>query len=114
MAIALDDKLIMALKELGEKYAVEKIVLFGSRARGDNKPTSDIDLAIFTSKEFEEKGHVASEIDDLETLLKIDVAFITPDTDEPDFLERLKKEGVVLYELAKSAQKIELSLNKLG
>jgi predicted nucleotidyltransferase len=98
MPAALNDKLIKAIKELGEKYAIEKIVLFGSRARGDNKPTSDIDLAVFTSKELARKGHFLSELDDLETLLKIDIAFITPDTDEPDFLERLKKEGVVLYE----------------
>ena len=96
MAIALDDKLIMAIKELGEKYAVKKIgFLVG---QDDHKPTSDIDLAIFTSREYDEKGSLASEIDDLDTLLKIDVAFITPDTDEPDFLARLKKEGVVLYE----------------
>ncbi len=27
--------------------AVERIVLFGSRARGDHRPTSDIDLALF-------------------------------------------------------------------
>ena len=91
MAIALDDKLIMAIKELGEKYAVKKIVLFGSRARGDHKPTSDIDLAIFTSREYDEKGSLASEIDDLDTLLKIDVAFITPDTDEPDFWQDSKR-----------------------
>lgn len=97
MTAALDDQLINAIQELGKKYEVEKIVLFGSRARGDNKPKSDIDLAIFTGNEFARKGNLYSEFDDLDTLLKIDVAFVTPDTDEPDFLNRLKKEGVVLY-----------------
>ena len=32
---------------LGEKYHADKIVLFGSRARGDHKERSDIDLAIY-------------------------------------------------------------------
>ena len=29
-----------------KKYHVDKVILFGSRARGDNGPYSDIDLAI--------------------------------------------------------------------
>lgn len=31
---------------LAKKYHVEKVILFGSRARGDNRPNSDIDLAL--------------------------------------------------------------------
>ena len=31
---------------LAKKYRVEKVILFGSRARGDNRPNSDIDLAL--------------------------------------------------------------------
>ncbi len=33
-------------QQLRDLPFIEKIVLFGSRARGDNKPRSDIDLAI--------------------------------------------------------------------
>ena len=31
---------------LAEKYHIQKVILFGSRARGDFKRTSDIDLAV--------------------------------------------------------------------
>lgn len=31
---------------LAKKYRVEKVILFGSRARGDNRPDSDVDLAL--------------------------------------------------------------------
>lgn len=31
--------------QLAEKYGLEKVILFGSRARGDYKERSDIDLA---------------------------------------------------------------------
>ena len=39
------EKLYSLIAALGEKYNAEKILLFGSRARGDNHERSDIDLA---------------------------------------------------------------------
>ncbi|WP_367142727.1 nucleotidyltransferase domain-containing protein [Desulfosporosinus sp.] len=60
---------------MGQNYAVDQIILFGTRARGDHKPTSDIDLAVFLS-ESNCKGHLISEFDDLNTLLKIDTIFV--------------------------------------
>ena len=74
-----------------------KIILFGSRARGDHKPTSDIDLAVFPLPEFKNKGSFSSDIDDMETLLKIDLVFVNEHTD-PTLLDNVKKEGVILYE----------------
>jgi hypothetical protein len=32
------------ISEVAKKYHLKKVTLFGSRARGDNKPDSDIDL----------------------------------------------------------------------
>lgn len=32
--------------DLAEKHQIQKVILFGSRARGDFKRTSDIDLAV--------------------------------------------------------------------
>lgn len=52
---------------------VEQILLFGSRARGDNQPRSDIDLAILTSKASEDDWvSVMNIIENADTLLKID------------------------------------------
>ena len=54
----------------GKKIDIDKVILFGSRARGDYKRTSDIDLAV-------EGGDVASFSLDVEeettTLLKFDI-----------------------------------------
>lgn|SRR5690554_1302571 len=97
MSNKLDKGLISDIKELGDKYLIDKIVLFGSRARGDNKSNSDIDLAIFTLPEFAHKGFLTSDIDELNTLLKIDVVFINEDTDIK-LLRNIEKEGVLLYE----------------
>ena len=32
------------ISEIAKKFQVKKVTLFGSRARGDNKPDSDVDL----------------------------------------------------------------------
>lgn len=93
----LNDNLIFSIQQLGEKYPIAKIVLFGSRARGDNRPNSDIDLAIFTLPEFTNPGYLSSDIDDLNTLLKIDFVLINKNTDT-NLLESIEKEGVLIYE----------------
>ena len=42
----LDEKLIESIRNISKKYPKNKFVVFGSRARGDYKTTSDIDIAI--------------------------------------------------------------------
>jgi len=100
MAFDLDEGLIQSIQEIGRNYAIEQIVLFGSRARGDHKSTSDIDLAVFLMPEFNSKGRMTSEIDDLNTFLKIDIVFISEHID-PELLESIEREGVALYERTK-------------
>lgn len=97
MNVNLSPKVISGLKAIAEKYCINKIVLFGSRARGDNNLKSDIDIAIYPSADLTNKGHLISDIDDLETLLKIDIIFINQDTDEK-LIANIQREGVVIYE----------------
>ena len=58
---------------------------------------SDIDLAVFPLPDFRNKGRLTGSLEDIETLLKIDIVFITDHTD-PKLLENIEREGVVLYE----------------
>lgn len=97
MSIDLDKRLVQNIQGIGQKYAIEQIVLFGSRARGDNKPKSDIDLAIFPLPEFNNRGRLTSDFDDLATLLKIDIVFIDKQSD-PELLGNIGREGVTIYE----------------
>lgn len=41
------DCVIEEICDLAKKYGVGKVILFGSRARGDYKRASDIDLAAY-------------------------------------------------------------------
>ena len=97
MALDLDNRLVQDIQKIGQKYHIKRILLFGSRARGDYKLTSDIDLAIFPLPEFNSKGRVSNEIDDLATLLKLDTVFVDQHID-PKLMENIAREGVTLYE----------------
>ena len=85
-----------AVAALGKKHNAEKIVLFGSRARGDNHERSDIDLAVYGMPK-EERSYFWWEIDDLPTLLKFDLVYVSEDLDEA-LLKNIEKDGIVLYE----------------
>lgn len=61
------------------------------------KSTSDIDLAVFQLPEFQDKGHFYAEIDDIDSLLKIDIVFVNEHT-EKTLIENIRKEGLILYE----------------
>ena len=53
------DNIINELK----KYNPEKIILFGSRARGDYRKNSDIDIAVDINLSFREKRKLKEKID---------------------------------------------------
>ena len=40
------ESLIEEIRDLARRYSIDKVILFGSRARGDFRRTSDIDLAV--------------------------------------------------------------------
>lgn len=97
MNINLNSNIVESIKIIAKGYYIEKIILFGSRARGDNKTTSDIDIAVYPMRQFENEGHFVSDIEDLETLLKIDIVFMDTDVDTK-LVENIAKEGVLIYE----------------
>lgn len=79
---------------LAKKYQVKQVILFGSRARGDYRKTSDIDLAVTG-------GSIVQFILDVEeytsTLLKYDVVNLDGAVQE-ELLEAIRQEGIVIYE----------------
>lgn len=97
------NKIYLQIEKLGFKYQVEKIVLFGSRARGDNRERSDIDIAVFGLSD-RLKADFLDDIEQLPTLLAFDVVQIKEDT-SPQLLLNIEKDGVTLYE-RQNAKKI--------
>ena len=79
---------------LAKECKIEKIILFGSRARGDFKQTSDIDLAV-------SGGDVARFTADIEekvsTLLFFDIVDLDASVQQA-LLDSITQEGKILYE----------------
>jgi predicted nucleotidyltransferase len=98
----LDNKLKTQLEIIFSKYPqVEKVLLFGSRARGDNKYNSDIDLCIFG----EELSHltlakITFDIEDLDTCLMFDILAFN-ELNKEDLIKNILNEGVVIYHAKK-------------
>lgn len=80
--------------KLAKKHNLNKVLLFGSRARGDFQRASDIDLAV-------SGGNISAFALDVEeetsTLLQFDVVNLDIDLQEK-LLESIREEGIVLYE----------------
>ena len=87
-------------------YEPEKIILFGSMARGDADEYSDIDLIIIkqTDEKFIKRQVTAISFIPLD--IRADIFVYTPEEfqsmidDENPFMERALQEGKVLYENA--------------
>ncbi len=70
----LPDKTIEAINNLFASFKeIDKVKIFGSRARGDFKRGSDIDLALFGEINEKLLRHITSELDELPTPYKFDV-----------------------------------------
>jgi predicted nucleotidyltransferase len=85
---------ISEICELAKKYDIKRVILFGSRARGDFKKTSDIDIAV-------EGGNFARFALDVEeetsTLLEFDIVDMEREMQE-ELRKSIETEGKVIYE----------------
>ncbi|MED1418980.1 nucleotidyltransferase domain-containing protein [Bacillus smithii] len=84
---------------------IQKVVLFGSRARGDYRKTSDIDLAIYTNNAtHSQQNLIEYQIQEMPILLKIDILFMDRVSEEK-LIANIEKDGMVVYETRKDSTK---------
>lgn len=81
------------IKKIIDKYPEAKFKLFGSRARGDFKYNSDIDLAVMNELKEDTETKIRNEIFMLETLYKIDLVFINK-CGNNELIKNIENEGV--------------------
>lgn len=94
MNYGIREQVLLEIKELAKKYDIEQVILFGSRARGDFKERSDIDLAI---KGGQAELFMIGVDEETSTLLKYDIINLDASV-QKELLESIEKEGILLYE----------------
>ena len=96
MRYDLPERVIRELFSFATKHSVRKIILFGSRARGNNTERSDVDIAVYGGDfdsfywDIKEKVH---------SLLSFDVVEADKQISE-ELKQEIEKDGVIIYEKA--------------
>lgn len=80
--------------DIARKYRVKKVILFGSRARGNFKEKSDINLAV---KGGDFIRFMLDVNEETSTLLKFDLVNLDEEI-QNELRESIKKEGKIVYE----------------
>ncbi len=95
----LETKIIEDIVNILKKYEeVESAKIFGSRARGDYRNASDIDIALFGSNiTFSINTKIFYEIEDLYLPYKIDLINFNSISDDNAIKNKILKEGVTFY-----------------
>lgn len=106
------EELYGRLAELARRYGARRLVLYGSRARGDHRYNSDVDLAVYGMPE-ENEGAFGMDCEELPTLLKLDIVQIREGMN-PAFLANIEKDGVTLMDrLHEKYEQFEAAVSRL-
>ena len=89
------DEKMEKLKKILKKHGAKKVEIFGSYARGEAKPGSDIDVIV----EFKERKSLLELVgieQELEDSLGMNIDLLTESSINPYLMERIKKEAKVV------------------
>lgn len=83
------------IAEFAQKHGARRVTLFGSRARGDSKPKSDIDIAVEGCSNY---AAFAEDVQEhLWSLLQVDIVNLD-DPVSSDLRGSIARDGKVIYE----------------
>jgi len=96
-SVGLPDYVLQDLRRVFLNHpAVQRVVLYGSRAKGNFRPNSDIDLMVIAPEiSWREFNEIEAEIDDLLMPWKVDLA-LEHQIENDELLEHVKRVGVRL------------------
>lgn len=98
MLYGLSDRTISDLQAVfREQKNIQRVLIFGSRAKGNYKPGSDIDLALIGDGiTLKQRNDILNRIDDMGILYKIDLLDYKKKADTP-IGEHINRVGQVFY-----------------
>ncbi|WP_373599220.1 nucleotidyltransferase domain-containing protein [Paraclostridium bifermentans] len=94
----MEEKLKNELQLIFSKYKeIEKVILFGSRARQDNRYNSDVDICLF-GKNITHliQAKVSMDIDEINTPLSFDILNFN-ELNKKELIDNILREGIDIY-----------------
>ena len=103
MPYGLNENTIKAIHTIFASYPdIDEVILYGSRAKGNYRPNSDIDLTLKGEKlDLTTQFKIENELDDLLLPYKIDLS-IYNSIENQNLTDHILRVGIVFYEKAKA------------
>lgn len=93
----LDVELIVKLNEIFTKFLeIEKVIIYGSRAKGNYKEGSDIDITIYGNINEETLSTIKNDIEELNSPYLYDISIFNKIKNQ-DLIEHIQRVGKILY-----------------
>lgn len=94
----LKESSIEQIQQIFLRYSnISKVILYGSRAKGNYKQGSDIDLTLMGENiNHDQLWQIATEIDDLLLPYMVDLSIFN-DIDNPHLIDHINRIGVTFY-----------------
>ena len=98
MKYGLKETIIDKINSVFENYSeIEKVIIYGSRAKGNFRPGSDIDITLIGNQlEYSILSKINIAIDDLNTPYLFDIS-IFDKLNAPDLEEHINRVGQIFY-----------------
>ena len=98
MKIGIDQKTIDRIRLVISQFPeIKEVILYGSRAKGNYKEGSDIDLTIKgTHLNLDTLNRLSSQLDDLLLPYSFDIS-IYENIDNPDLVDHIERVGKIFY-----------------
>lgn len=104
--MTLREDILTGIQQVASKLPIDKVILFGSRAKDTCWEYSDVDLAISGAFNSDDYFEFKEGIENLPGLLLFDVVDLNSHMLSPELLEEIEKDGVVIYEKVRTDETI--------
>ncbi len=81
------------IKYFKENDNIKKVVIFGSRAKGNYKYNSDIDLGVLCDRKY--RGTIVEDIDEIIGVYSADIVFL--DNIKGEIKAQIDRDGIEIY-----------------
>ena len=85
------------VRPVAEQYGVERVSLFGSRTRGEERPDSDYDFLVSCGN-IKSLFKLGGLFVDMKDAVGAEIDLVTEDSEDKEFIQDIKQDAVVLYE----------------